>query len=143
MSMEQYFLTFLVTKTSSKKFRKKMFLHFDSFTWSLTLNLGSLLLICLSKSIHGISLTSTGFILMVLWYVLLNMSSNLSIYTFLILKILVFKILIILSATRDFPSLCVECISILLSCNQEFILSIAKLTDFIYPYFVWSMSRFI
>ena len=57
--------------------------------------------------------TSTGFILIVLWYVLLyllTMSSNLSIYTFfetevMYLEILFFKVLMNLSEVTDFPSL--------------------------------------
>ena len=58
----------------------------------------------------------TGFILIVLWYVLLHlftMSSNLSIYTFFDIEdthsyILFFKVLMNLSATTGFPSLCTE-----------------------------------
>ena len=36
------------------------------------------------------------------------------------LQILLFKVLMNLSATADFPSLCVEYISIPLSCNHDF-----------------------
>ena len=37
------------------------------------------------------------------------------------MQILFFKVLINLSTTTDFPSLCVEYISISLSCNHDFI----------------------
>ena len=56
----------------------------------------------------------------------LIISSKLSIYIFLDievihLQILFFKVLINLSAATDFPSLCVDCTSISLSCNHNFI----------------------
>ena len=65
---------------------------------------------------------------MILWYVLLYLLTilfNLSIYTFFYIKviylqILFFKILINLSATTDFTSLCIEYISVWLSCNHDF-----------------------
>ena len=62
-----------------------MFLYFDVLTISPILNLGSLLLISLLEAIYVLDFTSTGFILIVLWYellYLLTISSNLSIYTF-------------------------------------------------------------
>ena len=74
--------------------------------------------------------TSTVFILIVLWYVLLyllTISSNLSIYTFLILKSCIYKFcflrffLINLSAAKDFLSLCIECNSIAFFSNHDFI----------------------
>ena len=103
-------------------------MYLDIFTWLLTSNLGFLSLNPLlewnsTESIHELSLTSTGFILIVLWYVLFYsfiISSNLSIYTFfdtevMYLQILVFKVLMNLSAATDFPYLCIEYISISLS----------------------------
>ena len=55
-----------------------------------------------------------------------NNVSNLSIYTFFdievtYLYILFLKVLINLSVMTDFPSLCFECISILLFCENDFI----------------------
>ena len=69
------FLTFLIRKTSSDQFGvylfAKMFLYFDLLTISLILNLGFWLLISLLESIHVLDFTWTGFIKIVLWYVLL------------------------------------------------------------------------
>ena len=83
--------------------------------------------IFLHKNQYMFDFTSTGFILFVLWHVLfylLVISPNLSIYKFFDVKVIfigfVFKVLINLSVTTDFPSLYVECISILLSCNLNF-----------------------
>ena len=62
-----------------------MFIYFDALTWSQTSNLGSYWLFPLSKSIYMLDLTSIGFNLILLWYLLLyllTMSSNLSMYTF-------------------------------------------------------------
>ena len=62
-----------------------MFIYFDALTWSQTSNLGSYWLFSLSKSIYMLDLTSIGFNLILLWYLLLyllTMSSNLSMYTF-------------------------------------------------------------
>ena len=62
-----------------------MFLYLDIITISPILNVGSLSLISLLESIYVLDFTSTGFILTVLWYVLLYLlaiSSNLSTYTF-------------------------------------------------------------
>ena len=59
--------------------------YFDILTISLISKLGSLLLVSLVESIYVFDFTSTGFILIVQWYVLLylsNISSHLSIYTF-------------------------------------------------------------
>ena len=90
------FFTFLITKTSSDKFGEnplaKLYLEIPS--WSPTLNLRSLqffsLLECNSiESIYVLNLTSTGLILILLWYVLLyslTMSFNLSIYAFFDIK---------------------------------------------------------
>ena len=65
MSMEQYFLTFLITKTSSDRFGTKPFakicLYFDILTISPILNLGSLVLIPLIELIYVSDFTSTGF----------------------------------------------------------------------------------
>ena len=59
------FLTFLITKISSGQFGVyplgKMFLYFDILTTSSILNLGSLLLISLPKSIYELSLTLASF----------------------------------------------------------------------------------
>ena len=129
------FLTFLITTTSSDQFGvhslAKLFFYLEILTWSPTLNLGSLsstsLLACYSiEWIYVLSSTSAGFILIVLWYILLysfTTSFNLSIYTFfdievMTLQILVFKFLIDLSATTYFPSLCIEHISISLFFNH-------------------------
>ena len=83
------FLASLITKTSSDQFgvypSAKKFLYYDIITYLQALNLGSLSLLSLIESIYVLSLTSTGFILIVLWYILLysfTISSNLSIYTF-------------------------------------------------------------
>ena len=62
-----------------------MFIYFDALTWSQISNLGSYWLFSLSKSIYMLDLTSIGFNLILLWYLLLyllTMSSNLSMYTF-------------------------------------------------------------
>ena len=48
-----------------------MFLYFEIPTVSPILNLGPLLFISLSDSIYLFDFTSTGFILIVLWYVIL------------------------------------------------------------------------
>ena len=64
-------------------------LYFDILVWSPTLNIEPSLLFFLFKSIYMFGFTSTGFVLIVLWYVLLYLliiSSNLSIYLFLMLK---------------------------------------------------------
>ena len=98
------------------------------------------------ESIYVLSLTSTGFMLIVLWYVLLysfTISSNLLIYTFFYIEvtyfqILVFKVLINFSATTDFPSLCIKYISISLS--LFFHRTIVKFASFVNPYFVWFTS---
>ena len=72
----------------------------------------------LLESVYVLSLTSPG-----LFYSF-TIPYNLSIYTFfdteiMYLQILVnCKVLVNLSATTDFPSLCIECISILLSFNH-------------------------
>ena len=69
-------------------------------------------------------------------------SSYLSIYTFfetevIYLQISVFKVLAKLLATTNFPSLCIEYISILLSCNHDFIASCK------FHYFYIPIFRFI
>ena len=59
--------------------------YFDILTISAILNLGFLLLVSLLDSIYVFDFTSTGFILIVLWYALLyllTVSFNLSIYSF-------------------------------------------------------------
>ena len=48
-----------------------MFLYFEILTVSPILNLGPLWFISLSDSIYLFDFTSTGFILIVLWYVIL------------------------------------------------------------------------
>ena len=106
-----------------------MFLYFDILAISTILNLGSLSLISLLESIYVFDFTSTGFILIALWYFLLyllTISANLSIYTFydievIYLQILFFTVLTNLSATIDFPSLCVEYISIAFFPSHDFI----------------------
>ena len=80
------------------------------------LDLGRWQLIFLLDSIYVLGFTSRGFILVVLWCVLLYLltkSSNLTIYTFVILKsytykFYLFNFLINLPAATDFPPLCVE-----------------------------------
>ena len=83
------FLVLLIIKASSDQFgmypSAKIFLYLEILAWLPILNFGSLSLTSYSKSIYVLSLTSTGFILFVLWCVLLcsfTISSNLSIYTF-------------------------------------------------------------
>ena len=84
--------------------------------------------ICQSQymCLHQYNLSSTGFILIGLCYVLLcvlAILSNLSIYIFCDIKdikiLWYFKVLKNYSAI-DFPLLCVECMSISLSCNYDF-----------------------
>ena len=89
MSMEKYFYLFLIIKSSSDLFQTqlfgKVFLYFDILTWSSTLNLGSFSLFFLSKSMHVLDVTQTGFTLIMVWYVflhLLSIAANLSIYAF-------------------------------------------------------------
>ena len=85
------------------------------------------------KSIYMLDFISTGFILMLLWYVLLyslTISSILSKDTFfdievIYFSILFFKVLINLSAIKDF------------------LWSIVKFTTFVYPHFVWLAFRLI
>ena len=65
--------------------------YFDILTISLISKLGSLLLVSLVESIYVFDFTSTGFILIVQWYVLLylsNISSHLSIYTFFEIEVI-------------------------------------------------------
>ena len=65
--------------------------YFDILTISLISNLGSLLLVSLVESIYVFDFTSTGFILIVQWYVLFylsNMSSHLSIYMFFEIEVM-------------------------------------------------------
>ena len=72
----------------------------------------------------GFDFASTGFILVVLWYVLfylLTMSSNLSAKTFFwywsyFFEKFIFQVLWNYSPGTDFPSFWVECISLSLSC---------------------------
>ena len=85
----------------------------------LNLNLGFLSLFYFIKSIYVIYFTSTSFILILIWYLLLYLlttSSNLPIFTFFILKSYIykfysFKVLINLSAATNVLLLCVEKIS--------------------------------
>ena len=90
------FLTFLITKTSLNQCGMyafaKTFLYFDILT-SRILNLG-FLSISLLESIFMFYFTSTGFILIVLCYVLLYLltkSSNLSIIKFFELTLCFYK----------------------------------------------------
>ena len=105
-----------------------MFLNFDILTISPILNWRFLSLISLLELIYVFEFTSKIFILIVLYELLylLNLSSSLSIYTFLILtshnyKFLFFQILIKVSAIKDFPSLCVEYTSVAFFSNHDFI----------------------
>ena len=106
-----------------------MFLYFDIQRISPNLNLGSLSLISLLESVYVLDFTSTGFILVVLWYVLLYLFTTLpklSMHTFFDIEvkyvsILFFTVLIILSETTGFPSLCVECIFISFFSSHDFI----------------------
>ena len=82
-------LIFLILKASSGQFGTwcfaKMFLYIDILTISPILYLGSSFIIYFLDSIYVLGFTSTGFVLIVLWYVLLyllTISSNLWIYTF-------------------------------------------------------------
>ena len=117
-----YFLQFIFIKSSNNLFSIKIinnicprrsifnfFNHKNFFRpiWSITfcknifmlwyspiLNWGSLSLISLLEPIYVFFFTSTSFILILLWYLLLYLltaSSNLSIYTFLTLKSCVYK----------------------------------------------------
>ena len=98
---------------------EKTFSYFDILTISPILNLGYLSLNFLLESVYVLDFTLTGFILIVLCYVLLylfTISSNLSIYTFFetegtYLKISFFKVLMNLLAVTYFPSLRIEYIS--------------------------------
>ena len=91
--------------------------YFEILTWSPTSNFESLSSFPSSKSNNAPVVTSIGFILIVLRYTLysVNMSSKLKLE---ICRFYSFKVLINLSATADFPSLCVEYISILFSCKH-------------------------
>ena len=88
-----------------------------------------LIILLIEISICMLEITSTGFILIVLWCILLywlTVLSNLSINTFfdtevISLWILLFKVLIKLPATTDFPSLSFECISLSFSSYQVLI----------------------
>ena len=84
------FLTFLVTKTSCDSFGvkifSKIFFYIGILTWSLSLSLACFSLFFTLNSIYALQITSTGFILVALWYVFLyslTISSTLSINTFL------------------------------------------------------------
>lgn len=84
---------FLITKTFSNQLGvqplAKMFLCFDSLTQPATLASGSLSLRSTSKSIYVLIWISISFLLIVLWCMLLflsTISSNLWTYTFLILQ---------------------------------------------------------
>ena len=76
----------------NKDFLKNMFIFWYSYMFSKLKfdDLGSSLLFFLSRSIHVLEFTATGFILSALWYVLLYLliiSANLSIYIFLDIEI--------------------------------------------------------
>ena len=88
-----FFSIFVIIKISSDRFGAytltKMFFYFDTLIWSSALNLGFLYLLFLPELIYVLFLTSAGFILIVIWYVLLHVitiSSNLSIYTYFDIK---------------------------------------------------------
>ena len=88
-------LILLIIKASSDQFEiwtfAKKFLYIDILTISSILNLGSWYIIYLLDSIYVLGFTSTGFILIVLWYVLLyllTISSNLWIYTFFDIQVI-------------------------------------------------------
>ena len=110
-----------------------MFLYVHILTISSILNSGSLSLIPSLKVICVTDFTSTGLILIFLWYVLLYifpLSSNLLIYSFFDIEVIYlwisfFMVLINFLGTTNFPSLCIDYISIV------------KLTAFICPCFVW------
>ena len=81
------FLTFVITIASSDQFGTqpfaKMFLYFDVLTWLPALNLWSLSVTFLLELMYVFDVTSTGFISVVLWNLLLHLltiSSNLSMY---------------------------------------------------------------
>ena len=69
LSRKTVFLVLLIIKISSDEFDvyplAKMFLHFEIFTRSPTLYLGSLSLTTLFESTYVISLRSIGFVLLV------------------------------------------------------------------------------
>ena len=140
---DKVFLTFLITKSISEQFEAstfaKIFFYSDIITWSSTLNLRSLSLLKTSKLIYVLDLTSIGFIMIALWYILLYLSNilcNLSMHTFfdiavIYLKIFFFKVPINLLATTYFPSFCISFYIIVFW--QCFHWSIVKLTTLIYP----------
>ena len=127
------FLTFLITKSISEQFEAstfaKIFFYSDIITWSSTLNLRSFSLLKTSKLIYVLDLTSIGFIMISLWYILLylsNISCNLSMHTFfdiavIYLKIFFFKVPINLSATTYFPSFCISFYISLIYCNTHYL----------------------
>ena len=89
----------LTTKTSSYQFGvhpfTKIFLYFEIRTSSPALDLGSLSLTSFLKSIYVLSLTSTGFILIVLWYVLLysfTISFSFSIDRFFDIEVMFYRL---------------------------------------------------
>ena len=76
-----------MSKTSLDQFGvyplAKMFFYFDTLTWSPTFNFGYFSLTSLLELIFVLPLTPTGFILIVLWYVLFysfTISSNQSFF---------------------------------------------------------------
>ena len=88
-------LILLIIKASSDQFEiwafAKKILYIDILTISPILNLGSWYIIYLLDSIYVLGFTSTGFILIVLWYVLsylLTISSNLWTYTFFDIEVI-------------------------------------------------------
>ena len=92
-------------------------------------NISTFPIILFIKSIYMFGFTSTGVILMVLWYVLLyllTMTSTLSMYTYfdievMYLWILLCKVLTNFYVTTDFSSLCVKYISIAFCSTHDFI----------------------
>ena len=123
-----------------------MFLYFDILAWLPTSNLGSLSLSSTPKSIYVLDFTWIGFILVVLcvlWYSLLTILPNLSIYTFcdievIYLWILLFKVLINLSAKQIFLHNVLH--AYLYRYPATMISLIHCKTHYIYPYFAWSAT---
>ena len=79
---------------------------------------------------------------------LLTVSCNLLIHKLfdtevIYLQILFFKVLTNFSAATDFPSLCLEYISISLSCNHDFSLIYCKVCNFYLPIIFWFATWFI
>ena len=93
----------------------------------------------------ALDFTSTGFILIVLWYVLLTISSNLSIYTFFYWSH-VFIIFVLQDFNKSFSnsrfSFTMDWINpYIIILEKWFYWSVVKFTMFIYTYLLWFSIR--